>query len=151
MIQRIVSVDDLDVVHRNFLDLAKEHPVMHYGGMPFLPDTMLLAWRNTNLLINRCVLVVNFTDEEHIDALCWFTIARDWRVDRVIASSYLWVSKNNKHGLQVFLECLDILKRKEVDVINVGFLLNSPSADKVERLLQKKGFIPEDKSYSLIL
>ena len=151
MIKRITTSDDLKIVHENFAELAGTHPVKHYGGLPFLPDVILAAWSNDNLLTNSCVLVCNFTGERKIDALCWFVISPDFRVNKSIAVSYLWVSKTNKSGLKVFLEALRILKRKRVDVINVGFLTQSSSAPRIEKLLQKMGFVPEDKSYSLVL
>lgn len=151
MIKRITSLDDLRIVHANFIELAKEHPVKHYGGLPFLPDVMWQAWSNENLLVNSAVLVVNFVDDVTIDALSWFVIGPDFRVNKIVATSYLWISKDHKHGLQVFNEAMAILKRKRVDIINVGFLLNSPSAGRVEKLLQRRGFQPEDKSYSIVL
>jgi len=151
MVKRVTSLDDFKIVHANFAELAKHHPVKHYGGLPFLPDVILAAWSNENMLINTCVLVCNFLSETEIDALCWFVVGPDFRVNKSIATSYLWVSKNNKNGLKVFLEAINILKRKRVDVINVGFLTQSPSAPQVEKLLKKMKFKPEDKSYSLVL
>jgi hypothetical protein len=151
MIKRVVDVEGLDIVFDNFVELAKEHPVKHYGGIEFNPHTLRAAWRNDNLLINSAVLICNFIDDKTIDALSWFTIAQDWRTNSKVATSYLWVSKDRKHGLAVFLEAIDTLKRKRVDVINVGYLLSSPDGDKIEKLLKKMKFMEEDKSYSIRL
>lgn len=151
MIRRITDASDFKLVYENFSKLAEEHPVKHHTNLPFQPHIMWLAWNNENLLINSAVLVASFIDEKNIDALCWFVIGPDYRVDKNIASSYLWVAKDKKNGLKCFNKAIEILKKKKVDVINVGFLVNSPSSSKIEKLLQRKGFLPEDKSYSLNL
>jgi len=147
MIKRIVSTEDFALVYHNFSELSKEHPVKHYGGISFNPETMYGAWNNENLLINKCVLVCNFIDEQIIDSLCWFVIGRDWRINKTVATSYLWVSKSNKTGVKVLKESLKILERKKVDVIEVGFLLNSSSAPQIKLLLNKLGFKLDAESY----
>jgi len=146
MIKRIVTVEDFDIVYENFRELAKTHPVKHFG-IEFDPKTLWMAWRVNNLLINSCVLVCNFVDDTTIDALCWFVITHDWRIDKDVASSYLWISKDKKRGLQVFREALAIIERKRVPIVNVGYLLSSESAPRIEKMLQRMGYKPEDKSY----
>jgi hypothetical protein len=150
-LKRIVTIDDLEILHANFVEFAKTNDINHFGGIKFDPDILFLAFQNTNLLVNSNVVVANFVDDTTIDALCWFAIGPDFRVNKTIATSYMWVSKTHKNGVRVFNEALRILKAKKIKIINVGVLSCSPYKETIFKMLTKKGFQPEDESYSLIL
>ena len=148
MIRRVVTSEDLALVYKNFKTIAAEHPVRHYG-LPYNPEILFQAWNNENLLINSCVLVCNFTDEETIDALCWYVIGHDWRIHKDVASSYMWVSTSGKSGLKVFKYALEVLRRKGIEIISTGFIVSKDS-ERIEKFLIKNGFKLENKTYARI-
>jgi len=150
MIRRVVNLEDARLVCDSFKDFVDTNKINHFGDYKFDPETLFLAWGNVNLLVNSCVLVASFTDGG-VDAVSWFVIGRDFRINETFAQSYIWISKNHKHGVQVFLGALKVLYRKNIKLINVGILHNSPYKDRIKKFLLKNGFKPEDESFYIKL
>lgn len=145
MIKRIVTSQDLRNLCDSFRDFAQTNSINHFGDQKFCVDTIYEAWKNENLLINSCVIYAN-ENNGFYDSVCWFVINRDFRINKVVAHNYMWISLSN-HGFKCLNSCLKVLKKRKIDFINIGLLNNSPYFKKIERVLLKKGLNKDYSSY----
>lgn len=122
---------------------------LHYGCEKFDRDMLWKAWGNVSLLLNECVIVANFDKPDHIDAFIWFVIGNDYRVNKIIAQSYIWLSLSPLMGIKVYKEAERILMAKgNIDYITMGVLQNSPTSSKTENVLcNRLGYKPEGRSF----
>lgn len=148
MIRRIVTSEDLYNLCESFREFTKTNSINHYSDQKFCVDTIYSAWKNENLLINNTIIYAN--EENNIyDSVCWFVVNRDFRVNKTVASNYLWISKNNKNGYKCFRKCLNLINKKKINFTTVGFLDNSPYSNKIENFLLNIGAKLESKNYLL--
>lgn len=148
MIKRIVTSQDLLNLCESFRDFSKTNSINHFGDQKFCVDTIYEAWKHENSLINSCIIYAN-ENNGFYDSVCWFVISKDFRINKIVAHNYLWISLNNKNGYICLNKCLQLLNKRKIDFINLGVLCNSPYLNKIKKVLSKKGF--QDESVSMFI
>jgi len=151
MIKRVTSLSELKILYNSFDESAvlKSRAALHYGGELYDTDMLWKAWANIYLIINECIIVAHFDNPDHCDGFIWFVIGPDYRVNKIIAQSYIWVSVSPLIGMKVFLEAEKLIKkRSNIDYMTMGVLQSSPVSQKFENVLcNRLGFAPEGKSF----